>query len=234
MLKGLIQPSSPELTWETVAALLSVNCTQAEWKPTPAKWKPKGTAYDFSIDWMGEYFCYVDSSLNEMGKMPVLCDMLIQGLASYKKMYRSSHTFRILPVARVLKEYRTNYLVGVAECSAGGPRKIRSLILYELKPSVAYHVTSVEAPNLAQAIVEGYYALLGAPQDLQAIVIGLTDIGVTHYFKLKLPTTRNNTTPRHMELLWYQRIQLNNYPPTSVNDIKEFMEFFHKCITEVL
>ena len=112
MLKGVIQPSSPELTWEIVAALLSVNCTQAEWKPTLAKWKPKGTAYDFSIDWIEEYFGYVDSSLNEMGKMPVLCDMLIQGLALYKKIYRSSHTFRILPMVRVLKEYRTDYLVG--------------------------------------------------------------------------------------------------------------------------
>ena len=150
----MIRPSSPELTWETVAALLSLNCTQVEWKPTPAKWKPKGAAYDFNIDWMGEYFCYVDSSLNEMGKMPVLCDMLIQGLASYKRLYRSSHTFRILPLARVLKEYQTDYLVGVMECSADGhgPRETRSLILYEL----AYHVTSVEASKLAQAIVEGY------------------------------------------------------------------------------
>ena len=138
-----------------------------------------------------------------MGKMPVLCDMLIQGLASYKRIYKSSHTFRILPLARVLKEYQTDYLVGVMECSADGhgPRKTRSLILCELKKSVAYHVTSVEASKLAQAIVDGYYALLGAPQDLQGIIVGLTDIGITHYFKLKLPTTRNNNTPRHMELL---------------------------------
>lgn len=38
---------------------------------------------------------------------------------------------------------------------------VSSLILYELKQDVAAHLASVCENDLAQAMVEGYYALLG-------------------------------------------------------------------------
>ena len=92
------------------------------------------------------------------------------------------------------------------EASGDGSRETRSLVLYKLKPNTACHITSVDPANLAQAVMEGYYTLLEAPQELKSIIVGLTDIGVTHYFKLKLPSTRKSTTIlRHLELIWYQK-----------------------------
>ena len=142
----------------------------------------------------------------------------------YKQVYKSSHEFRIVPVGKVLNEYRTDYL-GLLKVG----RKLKTLVSYELKQSVACHITSLNPSHLAQTIVQGYYALLGASQD---VVLALTDIGTTHYFKLKIPSTRaaNNMVPRHLELEWYKKIVLPQYPPSK----KYTFECLHYTITELV
>ena len=57
----------------------------------------------------------VETTESEAGKMPILCDLLMTGIFVYKKVYKSSQEFRIVPVGKVLNEYRTDYLVGVLE-----------------------------------------------------------------------------------------------------------------------
>ena len=119
--------------------------------------------------------------------------------------------------------------MAVIEASNGG-RMIRSLVLYELKQHVASHLASVNENNLAQVVVEAYYALLGCDVNLPSIVVALTDVGTTHYFHLKLPITRNSgssssssssSSSRKLELVWYERVMMRDYPPqkkkTSMN-----------------
>ena len=79
----------------------------------------------------------------------------------------------------------------------GEARQMRALVSYELKLIVAYHFSNVKDSNLAHA---GYcYALLGTPQDLPAITMGLADMGITHYFKIKWPTTRSHSVLCHVQ-----------------------------------
>lgn len=40
--------------------------------------------------------------------------------------------------------------------------------------------------DLAQVMVQAYYALLGSKMDLSSVVVALTDVGTTHYFQMKL------------------------------------------------
>ena len=115
---------------------------------------------------MERYFKFVDAAANEMGKMPVLCDMLVQGLELYPK--KVGKKLEIIPFGKVLNNYCTDYLVAAVEVSSDGKR-ILSLILYELKQDVAAHLASVCENDLAQAMVEGYYALLGCDVDLSSM-----------------------------------------------------------------
>ena len=52
--------------------------------------------------------------------------------------------------------------MAVMQCSDEGIWQTKSIVLYELKPALVYHVMSVDPSHLDQAIVEGYYALLRA------------------------------------------------------------------------
>ena len=81
------------------------------------------------------YYKYVESSSNEAGKMPVLCDLLVKSVSLYKDLYRSSYNFRIIPVGKVYGEFRTDYMVGVVQMD---PLRVRTLALFELKPSVPH------------------------------------------------------------------------------------------------
>ena len=128
-------------------------------------------------------------------------------------------------------------MVAVCEIAEGG-RLVKSLILYGLKKTVAGHLVSVDENYLAQAIVEAYYALLGGEVDLPSIVVGLTDVGTTHYFRLRFPVTRSSSSfsspPRKLELLWYERIFLENYPPKVKEDLFQFIEHLHFVLDQVL
>ena len=156
--------------------------------------------------WLARYFQFVDAAVNEMGKMPVLCNILVQGLKLYPT--KVGKKLEIIPFGKVLNNYCTDYLVAVVDISSDG-RVIRSLVLYELKQHVAFHLASVSENYLAQAVVEAYYALLGCEVDIPSIVVALTDVGTTHYFHLRLPNTRSSSSSssssssRKLELVWY-------------------------------
>ena len=198
------------------------------WKPPTCQFKSAKSVYDFDLNWMTEYFALVETSESEAGKMPVLCDILMKSITLYKKLYKSSHVFRIIPVGKSLNDYRTDYLVGVIEAS----RQVRMLVLFELKPSLSSYLTNVKVSHLAQALVQGYYALLGSAS---TIVVALTDIATTHFFKLKLKSTRSrDEVPRNIDLVWYKCLVLPRYPPTRKEDLFQFIEYFHFIINEVL
>ena len=150
--------------------------------------------------------------------------------------------WEIIPFGKVLNNYCTDYLVAVVEVSSD-VRMIRSLVLYELKQHVAFHLASMSENDLAQAVVEAYYALLGCDVDLPSIVVALTDVGTTHYFHLKLAITRNSgssssssssSRSRKLELVWYERVMLRDYPPQKKEDLYEFIEFFHFILDQLL
>ena len=50
------------------------------------------------------------------------------------------------------------------------------------------NVQTAKAKDLAQTLIEGYYALMG---DESSIVVALTNVAVTHFFKLKIPATQD-------------------------------------------
>ena len=79
---------------------------------------------------MERYFQFVDAAANEMGKMPVLCDVFVQGLKLYPNKVGTK--LEIIPFGKVLNNYCTDYLVAVVEVSSDC-RMIKSLVLYELK-----------------------------------------------------------------------------------------------------
>ena len=81
-------PSSKLLDWKVVSVLLALRCDQLNWNPQQQNFRPKGTAYDVSTDWLLQYFDIVEASENEMGKMPILCDLLMKGISTYKKTFK--------------------------------------------------------------------------------------------------------------------------------------------------
>ena len=134
VLNGIVRPSSPELDWKTVSGLLSLSCTKSQWKPMPGKWTPQHQVYpNLDFQWMQRYYEFVDAARNEMGKMPVLCDLLVQGLKFYPN--KRGKKFEIIPFGKLLNNYCTDYLVAVIESSDSG-RTIKNLVLYELKQDV--------------------------------------------------------------------------------------------------
>ena len=94
---------------------------------------------------------------------------------------------------------------------------MKHLVLYEVKKGVSAHLSTVNEKNLAQTIVEGYYCLLGC--GVTYIIVALTDIATTHYFKLKLLTTGE----RKLEVIWYYSVTFPVYPPTSAKDLTPFL-----------
>ena len=84
VLKGIVRPSSPELNWKTVAGLLALSYTLAQWKPMQGKLKSDHWEFPhLDMMWLARYFQFVDAAVNEMGILPVLCDILVQGLKLY-------------------------------------------------------------------------------------------------------------------------------------------------------
>lgn len=234
VLKCVVPPSSEKLSWDTVSGLLSIVCPQSSWKPNQLNWKYSGkSAHDLSlfINSQKLYYQFVDAHQNEMGKMPVLCDLLIQAVHLYPR--KRSNVFQIFPLGKVLGGYCTDYLVAIVELGETG-KVVQNLILFELKTVVAASVTSINGKQLAQVLVEGYYGLIGCEKNISAIVVALTDINSTHFFKLRLPTTR---TPcgKHLELMWYKKIEIKEFPPESTDGhVSEFIEFLHYVLDELV
>lgn len=212
-----------------MAHLFSLECDQAGWKPPTSPFKSLKSRYDLNIDWLKEYFTLVDSSDSEAGRMPILCDILMKSISIYKNIYKSSCVFRIIPIRKVLKDYKTDYLIGVMEMS----QQMRMLVVFELKQSSSPYLANVKVMHLAQVLVQGYYALLGN-SSLCTIVVALTDIATTHFFKLKLPSTRPIAgVPKNVDLVWHKCLMLPRYPPTQEEDLFTFIEHLHFVINEV-
>lgn len=105
------------------------------------------------------------------------------------------------------------------------------MALYELKKEVSSFLSNVNDKHLAQTLVEGYYTMLGGKCD--SIVVALTDIAATHYFKLKLPTTRPSASERSCEVVWHHAVVLDKYPLSSKEQLNPFITFVHHVIDEL-
>lgn len=109
-------------------------------------------------------------------------------------------------------------------------RTLKCLILYEVKKEVSYNISTLDEKSLAQTIVEGFYLMMGEGCD--SIVVGLTNIAVTHYFGLKLPSTRASSQDRSLEVAWHHQIAFENYPLEVVDQLNPFILFIHKVLDE--
>ena len=78
---------------------------------------------------------------------------------------------------------------------------------------------------MAQTIVEGYYTLLN--KSLPHIVVAITNISVTHYFKLVLSP---DSQPK-VDVVWHKLLEIS-YPPTDETDLKPFVAAVVDIINE--
>ena len=84
--------------------------------------------------------------------------------------------------------------------------------------------------------------ILGGKPDCDYIVVALTSISVTHYFKLKLPTTRparndgpcETETQRSCEVVWHHKIVLEEYPLASEDQLLSFIQCVHAILDETM
>ena len=104
---------------------------------------------------------------------------------------------------------------------------MKPLIVYELKKEVSPYLATVNAKNLAQTLVEGYYVLMGG--DLTtSVIVALTDVAVTHYFKINLRNTEMlevewhrqcSSTHQLLLMMWPILLQLYTNFSTLVNSL---------------
>lgn len=238
-LKCTIAPSSPGLSWETVAGLLGITILQGRWKPVlkPAP-KPSpnnqttGRTYILpSIEALKIYSDYVEEMYDEAGKFPLLSNLLVDALHVYPR--KGSRIFTIIPQSRLLKghEYKSDYVVAVVEVNNRG-RVTKPLILYEMKKQVSNFLATIDAKHLAQTLVEGYYVLMGSECDMESIVVALTDVAITNYFKIKLPVTRDRDSRRSLEVVWHKPLNMHRYPPADMEDLFPFVDSVHEILNE--
>ena len=101
-------------------------------------------------------------------------------------------------------------------------------MLFELKKSVSNFIATLDEKNLAQTLIEGYYLMMGS-EDLDSVVVALTSVAVTHFLKLKLPTTRDTKYTRHLEVVWHHVVVMQSYPPAQKEDVAPFID----CLFQV-
>ena len=102
---------------------------------------------------------------------------------------------------------------------------MKPLIVYELKREVSSYLATINVKNLAQTLVEGYYVLMGT--ELTSVIVALTDVAVTHYFKIKLHSTSNTEM---LEVEWHKPFTMQHYPPTSIDDVANFVGVVHELL----
>ena len=73
---------------------------------------------------------------------------------------------------------------------------------------------------------------MGSQQGIDNVVVALTDVAVTHYFKLKLPTIREPR--RELDVAWHHTVALENYPPTSMEELICFVNTLHCILDECM
>ena len=72
---------------------------------------------------------------------------------------------------------------------------------------------------------------MGHESSVDTMVVALTSVAVTHYFKLKLPSTRASN--HHIEVVWHLTVQLKTYPPADVKLLSTFVDYVHRALDEV-
>ena len=113
----------------------------------------------------------------------------------------------------------------IYNCSLQKGGSFRLVVLHEVKKQVTPFLTSVKAKDLAQCLVEAYYVLIGST--VPHMVVALTELAVTHYFKVKLPSTRGKADRRHLEVIWHNCVVLRSYPPEREDVLVPFVQFIH-------
>ena len=111
--KCAMAPSSSELSWETVAGLLRIKSSQANWNPI-LKPSPTRTARSCELSsfcMLKMYTEYVEEMNDEAGKLPQLSNLLVDALHTY-----SRKGFCIIPLMEG-QEYKSDYIVAVVEVS---------------------------------------------------------------------------------------------------------------------
>ena len=101
-----------------------------------------------------------------------------------------------------------------------------------MKKQVASFLSLVDGKHLAQTLVEGYYTMLG--RECASVVMALTDVASTHYFKVRLPITRGGELSRSLEVEWHTTCILQAYPPAQMKDLDPFITAVHAILDECL
>ena len=98
--------------------------------------------------------------------------------------------------------------------------------MYELKPAVSVALGDIKECHLAQTIVEGYYTLLH--KSLPYVVVAITNISITHYFKLVL----SSESEPNVQVVWHHCLQIS-YPPKEESDLNPFVEAVIDILDEI-
>lgn len=245
VLKCSLAPSSAKLGWDTIMGLLGMTTFQSKWKPTQTS-KPAGAGCGrlATFDPFKQYWEFVDEMYDEAGKLPLLAMLLSGALHLYPR--KATKRYSVLPQARPMKstEYKTDYAIAIAEVSlcrnctlvhvdihlpyTSVFQKIsmRYIVLFEVKKTVSTNLHTASARDIAQTLVEGYYAMLSSEFGQTSMVVALIDIEATRYFKIRLPVTRSES--RHMEVVWHHQVVIGEYPPENMDELIPFIEFIHE------
>ena len=71
-------------------------------------------------------------------------------------------------------------------------------------------------------------------RECESVVVALTDVASTHYFKVRLPITRGGDLTRSMEVEWHKACILQAYPPEEMKDLDLFIGDVHSILDECL
>ena len=99
---------------------------------------------------------------------------------------------------------------------------MKPVITCELKKMVGTSIRALTPGNLAQTVVEGYYALVNNAMD--CIVVVLSDIERSHFFKLK---KIEDNKEKSLEVVWHHCVIISPYPPEKEDCLSSFIRFIH-------
>ena len=106
----------------------------------------------------------------------------------------------------------------------------RAIVLFEVKKHVTPAIQTTKAKDVAQALVEGYYTMLGGMPPSSTVVVALTSVEVSHFFKLNVP---NPGETCHLEVEWYNTVYIPDYPPSREQTLFPFIQFTHEVLDEM-
>ena len=66
---------------------------------------------------------------------------------------------------------------------------------------------------------------VGPGLTIKSIIVAVTNVAVTHFFKLMLKD------PKHLEVMWHCCVEMTHYPPIE-SDLIKFIECVHMILGE--